>query len=115
MSGEANKPAILIVGGLGTNYPPIPPDLASKCGGINWGILTDSIQTNSIGFLGRFLALHIHENNLASEVRIVDKLLPQLAWLTPEFSAACSQDKFVQADASRERKSLLPIYIIIFL
>ncbi|OJD16626.1 hypothetical protein AJ78_03218 [Emergomyces pasteurianus Ep9510] len=56
-----------------------------------------------LGFLGRFLALHIHENNLASEVRIVDKLLPQLAWLTPEFSAACSQDKFVQADASREQ------------
>ncbi|ODH12870.1 hypothetical protein ACO22_07837 [Paracoccidioides brasiliensis] len=70
MSGEASKPAILIVGGL--------------------------------GFLGRFLALFIHENNLASEVRIVDKLLPQLAWLTPEFNVACSQDKFVQADASRE-------------
>ncbi|KAK2807494.1 hypothetical protein FQN50_005362 [Emmonsiellopsis sp. PD_5] len=56
-----------------------------------------------LGFLGRFLALYIHENNLASEVRIVDKLLPQLAWLAPEFSEACSQDKFAQADASREQ------------
>ncbi|KPM39939.1 hypothetical protein AK830_g6620 [Neonectria ditissima] len=54
-----------------------------------------------LGYIGRFLALHIHQNNLASEVRIVDKVLPQLAWLAPEFSEACSQDKFMQADASR--------------
>ena len=56
-----------------------------------------------LGYIGRFLALHIHENKLASEVRIVDKVLPQLAWLSTEFNDACSQDKFVQADASRER------------
>jgi nucleoside-diphosphate-sugar epimerase len=54
-----------------------------------------------LGYIGRFLALHIHNNNLASEVRLVDKVLPQLAWLAPEFSEACSQDKFMQADASR--------------
>jgi nucleoside-diphosphate-sugar epimerase len=56
-----------------------------------------------LGYIGRFLALHIHKNNLASEVRIVDKVLPQLAWLAPEFAEACSQEKFMQADASRER------------
>lgn len=67
----AEKPAVLIIGGL--------------------------------GYIGRFLALHIHENNLASEVRLVDKVLPQLAWLAPEFAEACSQDKFLQADASKER------------
>lgn len=54
-----------------------------------------------LGYIGRFLALHIHENKLASEVRLVDKVLPQLAWLAPEFSEACSQDKFLQADASK--------------
>ncbi|KND90269.1 hypothetical protein TOPH_05083 [Tolypocladium ophioglossoides CBS 100239] len=54
-----------------------------------------------LGYIGRFLALHIHQNQLASEVRLVDKVLPQLAWLAPEFSEACSQDKFMQADASR--------------
>lgn len=54
-----------------------------------------------MGYIGRFLALHIHKNNLASEVRLVDKVLPQLAGLAPEFSEACSQDKFIQADASR--------------
>ncbi|KAE8338632.1 hypothetical protein BDV24DRAFT_86316 [Aspergillus arachidicola] len=56
-----------------------------------------------LGFIGRHLALYIHENNLASEVRLVDKVLPQLAWLAPEFQEACSKDKFVQADASREQ------------
>jgi nucleoside-diphosphate-sugar epimerase len=54
-----------------------------------------------LGYIGRFLALHIHKNDLASEVRLVDKVLPQLAWLAPEFAEACSQDKFMQADASR--------------
>ena len=54
-----------------------------------------------LGYIGRFLALHIHQNSLASEVRLVDKVLPQLAWLPPEFAEACSQDKFMQADASR--------------
>lgn len=56
-----------------------------------------------LGYIGRFLARHIHENQLASDIRLVDKVLPQLAWLPPEFEAACSADKFIQADASKER------------
>ena len=79
----AEKPAVLIIGGL--------------------------------GYIGRFLALHIHKSNLASEVRIVDKVLPQLAWLAPEFAEACSQDKFMQADASKERTLLLPQFLTPFL
>ncbi|MCJ1242973.1 hypothetical protein MMC30_000169 [Trapelia coarctata] len=63
-----------------------------------------------LGYIGRYLALHIHKNNLASEVRLVDKVLPQLAWLAPEFAEACSQDKFMQADATREQ-SLPKIFI----
>lgn len=57
-----------------------------------------------LGYIGRFLARYIHENKLASEIRIVDKVLPQLAWLAPEFEAACSPANFVQADASRDRR-----------
>lgn len=53
------------------------------------------------GYIGRFLALYIHRNNLASEVRLVDKVLPQLARLPPEFAQACAQNKFMQADASK--------------
>ena len=56
-----------------------------------------------VGYIGRFLALHLEEQQLASEVRLVDKVLPQLAWLAPEFDAACAGDRFLQADASRER------------
>ncbi len=59
-----------------------------------------------LGYIGRFLALYIHKNNLASEIRIVDKVLPQLAWLAPEFEEACSKDNFMQADASKERESI---------
>ncbi|KAL5594478.1 hypothetical protein BROUX41_001410 [Berkeleyomyces rouxiae] len=55
-----------------------------------------------LGYIGRFLALYIHLNELASEVRVVDKVLPQLAWLAPEFDEACSGTKFMQADASKE-------------
>ena len=57
-----------------------------------------------LGYIGRFLALYIHTNNLASDVRIVDKALPQLAWLAPEFEAACSGPSFMQADASKDRE-----------
>ncbi|KAK1755031.1 UDP-arabinose 4-epimerase 1 [Echria macrotheca] len=67
----ADKPSVLIIGGL--------------------------------GYIGRFLARYIHQNDLASEVRIVDKVLPQLAWLAPEFEEACAGTKFMQADASREQ------------
>ncbi|KAI1476683.1 hypothetical protein K445DRAFT_63086 [Daldinia sp. EC12] len=56
-----------------------------------------------LGYIGRFLARYIHENELASEIRLVDKVLPQLAWLAPEFESACSADKFIQADASKEQ------------
>lgn len=66
-----------------------------------------------LGYIGRFLAQHIHQNNLASEVRLVDKVLPQLAWLAPEFSDACAQSKFVQADASRPGKQLPFIPLIL--
>ena len=61
-----------------------------------------------LGYIGRFLALHLHKNGLASDVRIVDKVLPQLAWLPSEFEEACAGARFVQADASRERTSFPP-------
>lgn len=55
-----------------------------------------------LGYIGRFLAKYIHEQKLASTVRIVDKVLPQLAHLAPEFEEACSSQICIQADASRE-------------
>lgn len=58
-----------------------------------------------LGYIGRFLAKYIDDNGLASELRLVDKVLPQLAWLAPEFEKACSGANFMQADASQERRS----------
>lgn len=54
-----------------------------------------------MGYIGRFLALHIQKNGLASEMRLVDKVLPQLASLAPEFTDAGIQSSFMQADASK--------------
>ncbi|KAI4178791.1 MAG: hypothetical protein LQ348_005531, partial [Seirophora lacunosa] len=71
-----NKPAVLIVGGL--------------------------------GYIGRFLALYLHKNNLACSIRLVDKVLPQLARLAPEFSEACSTSNFMQADAKSLAKIFTP-------
>ncbi|RPB27179.1 NAD dependent epimerase/dehydratase [Terfezia boudieri ATCC MYA-4762] len=56
-----------------------------------------------LGFIGRYLAKYIYDNDLASEIKIVDKQLPQLAWLAPEFETACSMERFQQADMSREQ------------
>lgn len=63
------------------------------------------MRTDGPGYIGRFLALYIHKNNLASELRLVDKQLPELASLAPEFKEVCSRPRFQQADASRERRS----------
>ncbi|KAK5172281.1 uncharacterized protein LTR77_003919 [Saxophila tyrrhenica] len=54
-----------------------------------------------LGYIGRFLATHIHTHALASTLRVIDKQLPQLASLAPEHEPACSPN-FLQADASRE-------------
>ncbi|KAF2682542.1 NAD dependent epimerase/dehydratase family protein-like protein [Lentithecium fluviatile CBS 122367] len=56
-----------------------------------------------LGYTGRYLAKYIHDNNLSSELRLVDKHLPELAWLAPEFKQVCTRERFVQADASREQ------------
>ncbi|CAE7001908.1 hypothetical protein P3342_001504 [Pyrenophora teres f. teres] len=62
-----------------------------------------------LGYTGRHLTKYIYDNKLASEIRIVDKHLPELAWLAPEFKEACSRERFIQADAAQE-KSLPRIF-----
>lgn len=98
-SSEAPKddrPAVLIVGGLG--------ELLTNPSHFS------SVLMSNAGYIGRFLALYLHQNKLACSIRLVDKVLPQLARLAPEFSEACSPANFVQADASRERVILLQSY-----
>ena len=93
MSSEAapmEKPAVLIIGGLG----PTTPSFCSRP--------TGDTDSDILGYTGRNLTKYLHDNNLASEIRIVDKHLPELAWLAPEFKEACSKERFVQADAAQE-------------
>jgi len=40
------------------------------------------------GFIGRHLVKHLVDNNLASAVRVVDKVPPQIAWLNDGHKAA---------------------------
>lgn len=67
------------------------------------GRARQQLTTRWPGYTGRHLTKYIHDNKLASEIRIVDKNLPELAWLAPEFKEACSRERFIQADASQER------------
>lgn len=101
MSGAAGseKPAVLIVGGLGM-----------CCSGRGQEYDLRLTQFRS-GYVGRFLALHLYKNDLASDVRLVDKQLPELAMLADEFKEACSRDRFMQADASNPRTTLHLLHI----
>ncbi|KAF1949426.1 NAD dependent epimerase/dehydratase family protein-like protein [Byssothecium circinans] len=56
-----------------------------------------------LGYTGQFLAKYIHDNDLASELRVVDKHLPELAWLASEVKEVITKERFVQADASRQQ------------
>ncbi|KAI4217241.1 MAG: hypothetical protein LQ351_000550 [Letrouitia transgressa] len=61
------------------------------------------LLVGGLGYIGRFLANYLHTNKLCSSIRLVDKVLPQLARLAPEFLEVCSAENFMQADASREQ------------
>ncbi|KAL9107874.1 MAG: hypothetical protein Q9227_007292 [Pyrenula ochraceoflavens] len=60
------------------------------------------LVVGGLGFIGRHLAHYIYTSSLASHIRIVDKVLPQLAHLAPEHLETVSKCDFIQADASRE-------------
>ena len=79
-----------------------PPSLLVRSPTFSHNDLVLQIAEIYAGYIGRFLAQYIHENSLCSEIRIVDKVLPQLAHLAPEHEEPCSPSVFVQADASRE-------------
>jgi len=51
-----------------------------------------------VGFIGRNLAHYIIENDLASKVRIVDKVLPATAYLLPAQKAAFEKCEFKQGN-----------------
>ncbi|KAF9936256.1 hypothetical protein BGZ67_002518 [Mortierella alpina] len=53
-----------------------------------------------VGFIGRNFVAHLVENGLAAEIRVIDKVLPQTAYLNKRFQAAFENVQFMQGDLS---------------
>ncbi|KAG0356481.1 hypothetical protein BC939DRAFT_183218 [Gamsiella multidivaricata] len=53
-----------------------------------------------VGFIGRNFVAHLVENGLAAEIRVIDKALPQTAYLNKRFQAAFKEVEFMQNDLS---------------
>ncbi|KAF9996039.1 hypothetical protein BGZ79_010237 [Entomortierella chlamydospora] len=53
-----------------------------------------------VGFIGRHFVAHLVENDLAAEIRVIDKVLPQTAYLNKRFQAAFTKVEFMQTDLS---------------
>jgi len=49
-----------------------------------------------VGFIGRNFVTYLIENDLASKVRVVDKVIPKTALLTPRQQAAFDKAEFLQ-------------------
>ncbi|KAG0351750.1 hypothetical protein BG005_008763 [Podila minutissima] len=53
-----------------------------------------------VGFIGRNFVAHLVENGLAAEIRVIDKVILQTAYLNKRFQAAFEQVEFQQGDLS---------------
>ncbi|KAG0007057.1 hypothetical protein BGZ65_010259 [Modicella reniformis] len=53
-----------------------------------------------VGFIGRNLVAHLVENNLAAEIRVIDKVLPQTAYFNKRFQAAFDKVEYMQGNLS---------------
>ncbi|KAI1316791.1 hypothetical protein EDD11_009457 [Mortierella claussenii] len=53
-----------------------------------------------VGFIGRNFVAYLVENDLASEIRVIDKVLPVTAYLNKRFQAAFEKVDFMQNDLS---------------
>lgn len=57
-----------------------------------------------VGFIGRNFVAHLVENGLAAEIRVIDKVILQTAYLNKRFQAAFEQVEFQQGDLSNTSK-----------
>jgi len=55
-----------------------------------------------VGFIGRHLVTYLVENNLASEIRVADKVLPQTAFLNQRQKEAFNRVEYTQRDLSNQ-------------
>jgi nucleoside-diphosphate-sugar epimerase len=57
-----------------------------------------------VGFIGRKFVAYLTENDLASEIRVIDKVLPQTAYLNERCRAAFERVEFMQGNLSSQGK-----------
>lgn len=57
-----------------------------------------------VGFIGRKFVAYLTEHDLASEIRVIDKVLPQTAYLNKRCTAAFDQVEFMQGNLSSQGK-----------
>ena len=59
-----------------------------------------------VGFVGRHFVTYLVENQLASEIRVVDKTMPVTSYLTRKQTEAFEQVEYVQGNLSDQGKTL---------
>lgn len=64
------------------------------------------------GFIGRHLVKHLVDYDLASAVRVVDKVPPQIAWLNEDHKAAFESPivEFLSANLINQSKLVINYY-----
>ena len=60
--------------------------------------MSSVLVLGGVGFIGRNFVTYLVENDLASGIRVVDKVLPATAYLTKRQAAAFSKVEFKQAN-----------------
>lgn len=69
-----------------------------------------------VGFIGRNFVAHLVENGLAAEIRVIDKVILQTAYLNKRFQAAFEKVEFQQGDLSNTSKwwSVVVVHVWFF-
>lgn len=62
-----------------------------------------------VGFIGRNFVTHLIEKDLASKVRVVDKIIPKTALLTARQQAAFDKAEFVQKNLANPGMDMIPV------
>ena len=58
----------------------------------------NAVVLGGTGFIGRTLVKYLFDEKLCGRVRVVDKVLPVLSWLTEHEKKAFDSFEFLQAD-----------------
>ncbi|KAF8925485.1 hypothetical protein EDD21DRAFT_421460, partial [Dissophora ornata] len=62
--------------------------------------LPSVLVLGGVGFIGRHFVAYLVENGLATDIRVVDKALPQTAYVNKRFRAAFDKVEVWQNDLS---------------